>query len=427
MNKVLNINYEKIVLDNGLEVILSERKSIPLVSVNIWYKVGSANEQPTQTGFAHLFEHMMFQGSEHVKKEEHFKLIQSVGGTLNASTSTDRTNYFETLPSNNLELALWLESDRMGYFLPALTEEKLQNQKEVVLNERLQRYDNQPYGLAWEILFKNLFPENHPYSWTTIGSKEHIKNFKIEQVRDFFRKYYAPNNATMVICGEFDLNEAIDLTKRYFQDILPYENIPVKEVSEDHILDKNIQLKHYDKVQISKVYIGIPTVKIYTREDSLLHMLANILTGSKNSRLFRELVFKKQIAQDISSFHYSGKFGGAFIIVATAQPNISAEELSFEIKNEITNFLKDKITDEEMIRTKNAIKSSFIYSLQNISSLADQLNNYNFYLGEPNYFQEDLNRFETAEKEEIMETAREYLTKNMVELFILPEQKKWEI
>jgi len=422
MESVLNIPYEKFKLNNGLEVILVERKGIPLTAVNIWYRVGSANEKPTRTGFAHLFEHMMFQGSKHVKKEEHFKFIYEAGGKLNASTSYDRTNYYETLPSNNLELALWLESDRMGWLLPALTQKKLENQKEVVMNERLQRYDNQPYGLAWEILFKNLFPKNHPYSWSTIGSLEHIKKFNLEQVKDFFKKYYAPNNATLVICGDVGVKKGLELVRKYFENIPPYKNIPRKRIPSDYELDEDILIKHYDKVQIPKVYFGFPTVKIYSAEDSLLHMASNILTGAKNTRLYKKLVFEKQIAQDVSSFHYSGKYGGGFFIVATAQPHVSAEELAEAMKIEIDNFLKSQISKDELVKTKNSIKSSFIYSLQNISSLADQINNYNFYLNDPNYFEKDLSRFESATAEEILNTAKKYLNKPMVELFILPER-----
>ena len=199
MSELLEIKYEKFVLENGLEVVLYQNLSFPTVAVNIWYKVGSANEHPSKTGFAHLFEHMMFQGSLNVEKEMHFKYIQEAGGSLNGSTSMDRTNYYETLPADSLELALWLESDRMGYLLPALTEEKLENQKSVVMNERRQNYDNQPYGLAWEILFSNLFPENHPYHWPTIGWMKDIEQFEMSDVKKFFENFYSPNNKSGMI------------------------------------------------------------------------------------------------------------------------------------------------------------------------------------------------------------------------------------
>ena len=206
---LLNIDYEKYSLKNGLNVILYQKKDLPVIAVNIWYKVGSANEVKGKTGIAHLFEHMMFQGSKHVAKEKHFNFIQEAGGTLNASTSFDRTNYYEKLPSNYLELALWLESDRMGFFLPALDEIKLENQREVVSNERLQRYDNQPYGLAWETIITNLFPKNHPYSWPTIGFMNDIKSYTLNDVSNFFKSYYSPSNATLVIAGDFETDKTV--------------------------------------------------------------------------------------------------------------------------------------------------------------------------------------------------------------------------
>ena len=219
----LNLNCHKGKLKNGLQYILYPDKTVPPVSVNIWYKVGSGYEVKGKTGLAHLFEHMMFQGSENVAKEMHFRYIQEAGGTLNGSTSTDRTNYYEKLPANSLELALWLESDRMGYFLPALTNEKLENQKDVVKNERLERYDNQPYGLAWELINKNLYPDTHPYSWPTIGFLKDIESYSIEDVRNFFKKYYSPDNACLVIAGDFEIQSTIDLIEKYFSSIPNFE------------------------------------------------------------------------------------------------------------------------------------------------------------------------------------------------------------
>ncbi|MCK5457570.1 MAG: insulinase family protein, partial [Melioribacteraceae bacterium] len=211
MNDILNIKYEKYILDNGLEVVLYQDKSLPIVSVNLWYKVGSANETNGKTGFAHLFEHMMFQGSKNVPKEKHFNYIEEAGGNLNGSTSFDRTNYYETHPSNSLELALWLESDRMGFLLEALTQEKLDNQKDVVMNERRQRFDNQPYGLSWELIFSSLFPENHPYHWPTIGWMKDIEKFELTDVSQFFKTYYSPNNASLVVGGDIEYDSALEL------------------------------------------------------------------------------------------------------------------------------------------------------------------------------------------------------------------------
>jgi len=220
MNKEpLKIDYEKYQLENGLEVILFQDLSLPTVAINIWYRVGSANEKPGKTGFAHLFEHMMFQGSENVPKEGHFKYIQEAGGNLNGSTSIDRTNYYESVPANYLDLVLWLESDRMGYLLPSLTQEKLTNQKDVVMNERRQRYENQPYGLSWERIFSNLFTSDHPYHWPTIGWMKDIEQFELDDVRNFFKTYYSPSNASLVLGGNFDKANAKNLIEKYFSEI----------------------------------------------------------------------------------------------------------------------------------------------------------------------------------------------------------------
>ena len=216
--ELLNILYEKYALPNGLEIILHNNNSLPIVAINLWYRVGSANERIGKTGLAHLFEHMMFQGSENVPKEMHFKYIQEAGGTLNGSTNFDRTNYFEKVPSNYLELALWLESDRMGLLLPALTQEKLNNQLDVVRNERLERYENQPYGLAWETLISNLYPKDHPYSWPTIGFMPDI-SYQLDEVKSFFKTYYSPSNATLVVAGNFDKSRTKELIEKYFGEI----------------------------------------------------------------------------------------------------------------------------------------------------------------------------------------------------------------
>ena len=243
----------------------------------------------------------MFQGSENVAKEMHFRYIQEAGGTLNGSTSTDKTNYYEKLPSNYLELALWLESDRMGYFLPALTQEKLDNQKDVVKNERLERYDNQPYGLAWELINTNLYPENHPYSWSTIGFLKDIESYTLDDVKYFFEKYYSPNNACLVVAGDFEKDNATQLIEKYFGLIQPFESNHKPEANK-LILKKNILVEHKDNVQLDRIYLAWPSDLIFGKDDSSLEVAADILTGSKNSRLYKKLVFDLQIAQDVSAF-----------------------------------------------------------------------------------------------------------------------------
>ncbi|MDZ7765134.1 MAG: pitrilysin family protein [Melioribacteraceae bacterium] len=420
-NNILNIDYKKEILDNGLEVVLYKESSLPLVSVNLWYKVGSANEKPGKTGFAHLFEHMMFQGSQNIPKEMHFKYVQEAGGTLNGSTSLDRTNYYETLPSSSLELALWLESDRMGFLLPSLTEAKLKNQKDVVMNERRQRYDNQPYGLAWEKLLSNLFNHGHPYSWPTIGWMEDIEKFNLDDVKKFFQTYYVPNNASLVIAGDIEYSETFELVKKYFDDIPRGSEIPQIEFN-NHQLKSNRIIEMEDDVHLPRIYIAWQSEKMYQSYDAALDVLSEILSESKNSRLYKTLLFDKQIAQDVSTFQYSAKQTGMFILIATAKPNVKLEELRSSIFSEINNIIAKGITDEEMMRAINGIKSSYIYSLQKQAVLADQLNNYNCNLGEPNSFIFDIERYESVTKDLVCDAAEKFLLQPNVELRITPKK-----
>jgi zinc protease len=417
---LLNIKYTRYTLANGLNVILYEDKSLPLVSVNIWYKVGSGNEREGKTGLAHLFEHMMFQGSENVPKEMHFRFIQEVGGSLNGSTNTDRTNYYEKVPSNYLELVLWLESDRLGYLLPSLTEDKLKNQIDVVRNERLERYENQPYGLAWETILSSLYPKDHPYSWPTIGFMPDI-NYKLEEVKDFFRSYYSPSNATMVIAGDFD-SSTKNLVEKYFGEI-ESNMIPSLPVFTNTELEKNILLERKENVQLGRIYFAWHTEPAFGQYDASLEVLADILSGSKNSRLYKNLVFDKELAQDVTAYQHSGKFGGTFIIIATAKQGIDLNIIKDEILNELKYVESNGVTEKELLRSKNGIKSGFVHSLQNIDSLANQLNYYSFYLNEPNSFTFDLKRYEDISSSHIKDALKIYLTKPFVELKILPEKK----
>jgi zinc protease len=422
MNKILNVEYEKFKLKNGLEVILHVRNSLPIVSVNLWYKVGSANEVEGKTGFAHLFEHMMFQGSENVPKEKHFKYIQEAGGSLNGSTSVDRTNYYNTVPSNSLELVLWLESDRMGYLLPALTEEKLRNQKDVVMNERRQRYENQPYGMAWENVFANLYDKDHPYHWPTIGWMKDIEEFKLEDVIDFFERYYSPQNASLVIAGDIKIDGTKALVEKYFADI-PNRKSFLTPQPQKVLLEENKFVELKDDVQLPRIYLAWHSDKLYGEDDAKLDVLSDVLSGSKNSRLYKSLVFDKQIAQDVFSFQYSAKINGSFLIVATAKPDVQLETLKENIFSEIDKLIKDGVAEKEISRSKNGIKSSFIFSLQNIETFANHLNNYNCNLAEPNSFIYDLSRYDKIGVEEIKNCADKYLTKPFVELHINPKEK----
>lgn len=418
----LDITYTKYNLINGLEVILHQNRSLPLTAVNIWYKVGSSNEVKGKTGIAHLFEHMMFQGSQNVPKEMHFRYIQEAGGSLNGSTSFDRTNYFEKLPSNFLELALWLESDRMGYFLPALTQDKLNNQKDVVKNERLERYDNQPYGLAWEILISSLYPEGHPYSWSTIGSLTDISNYSMEDVTSFFKKFYSPSNACLVIAGDFDLNQSKDLIEKYFGEIVPEASADSPDSSLPP-LNKNIFIERKEDVALDRIYLAWHSDCIYGQDDGTLDILSDILTGSKGSRLYKKLVIEKEIAQDVTAYQFSGKYAGHFMFIATAKPGVKLDSLKAEILNELDKIKKKGIEKKELVKSINGVKSNYIYSIQNIDTIADQLNSYNFYLNEPNSFMYDLRRYETVTNDHIKESINKYFSNPFVELRILSNSK----
>lgn len=418
---LLNIPYIRYSLPNGLEVIHHNIKNVPLVAFNIWYKVGSANEVRGKTGLAHLFEHMMFQGSKNIPKEMHFRYIQEAGGTLNASTSFDRTNFFEKVPSNELELPLWLESDRMGFFHDSLDQEKLDNQKSVVLNERLERYDNQPYGLAWEKLVSNLYPEEHPYNWPTIGFYNDIKSYTMEDVRSFFQKYYSPANSTIVIAGNIDVNKTKLLIEKYFGEIRNNGTSP-EILADDPHLAENKMIVFEDNVNLERIYLAWHSPKAFSEDDSTMDILADVLTGSKNARLTRKLVYELEIAQDVNAMQFSGKYGGHFMIVATAKPGKSLDEIKNIIFDEISLLAEKNISTQELERSKNVIASNFIYSLQNIDTIADLMNLYNFYLSEPNSFNFDLNRYTILNEENIRLAAQKYLLKNFVELKIVPRR-----
>ncbi len=375
-----------------------------------------------KTGLAHLFEHMMFQGSKNVPKEMHFRYIQEAGGSLNASTSFDRTNYFEKLPSNDLELALWLESDRMGLFLDALDQVKLDNQKSVVLNERLERYDNQPYGLAWEKILNNLYPPGHAYNWPTIGYYKDIESYTLDDVQAFFKKYYSPLNSTIIVAGNFEVDKAKSLIEKYFAEIKNGEEPPeVKSNTAELSETKSITFE--DKVNLERIYLAWHTQNAFDEDDAALDILSDIFSGSKNARLTRKLIYEMQIAQDVNSMQFSGKYGGHFMIVATAKPGKSLDDIKKIIFDEVSLLISKSISQSELQRSKNVIKSNFIYSLQNIDTVADLLNLYNFYLGEPNSFNFDLSRYNNVDELKIQQIAKKYLQRNFVELRIVPEKQ----
>jgi zinc protease len=310
----------------------------------------------------------------------------------------------------------------MGNFLPALTQEKLDNQISVVKNERLERYDNQPYGLAWELIVSNLFPENHPYSWPTIGFLTDITGYTLEDVTDFFKTYYSPSNASLALAGNFEAEKAKDSIEKYFGDIK--FNGAVKPLNvKQPALEKSTLITHKDNVQLERLYLAWHSDIAYGKDDAALDIVSDLLSGSKSSRLYKNLVFEKEIAQDVTAYQFSGKFGGFFAVIATAKPGISLDTLKDEIFREIETLKRDGVKEKELLRSINGIKSNFIYSMQNLDFIADQINSYNFFLGEPNSFNFDLKRFEEIDNEKVKQVTGSYLSKPYVELHITPQKE----
>src|SRR5687768_3981811 len=315
--------YEKYTLPNGLTVILHEDRSVPLVTVNTWYHVGSGDELPGRTGFAHLFEHIMFMGSQNVPVGAFDVWLESAGASNNGSTTTDRTNYYEDVPSNALPLALWLEADRMGWLLPTMDQGKLDLQRDVVKNERRQSYDNQPYGRAYETLLAAVYPAGHPYSWPTIGSMTDLSAAALDDVKNFFRTYYAPNNATLSIAGDFDPDSVRAWVNRYFSGIPRGPQMPARPTVPQVNIPRDTFLVLEDKVQLPRVYNVWHSVRMFHEDDARLDMVAYVLAGDKNSRLYKRLVYDLQIAQDVTAFQNGTRLDGMFLISVTPKPGQS--------------------------------------------------------------------------------------------------------
>jgi len=406
------IKFEKYTLANGLVVILSEDHRLPLVSTNIWYHVGPANELPGRTGFAHLFEHMMFEGSKHVRGNGHIRFLEAAGASdLNGTTDFDRTNYFETLPSNQLELALWLESDRMGYLPDRLDQASLTNQQDVVRNERRQSIENSPYGIVEEAIFHKLFPIGHPYYADVMGSHADIQAAKIEDVRNFFKLYYAPNNASLAIVGDFDPAKAKQLVEKYFGALKRGAAVPKIAAVTPPITAERRAVIH-DQVELPRVYEAWLTSPIFKPGDALADLSSDILGGGKSSRLYRKLVYEKQIALDVTASQNSLILGSVFEIAVTARPGHTPEEIEKAIDEELAAFRKDGPTPAELKRAQNGVETRTIQGLQRLGGfggIADRLNEYNHYLGTPDYLQQDLARYQNATVESIRAFAQEQL------------------
>ena len=406
------IKFEKYTLANGLVVILSEDHRLPLVSTNIWYHVGPANEIAGRTGFAHLFEHMMFEGSKHVPANAHIRFLEAAGASdLNGTTDFDRTNYFETLPSNQLELALWLESDRMGYLPDKLDQASLTNQQDVVRNERRQNIENSPYGIVEEGVFHLLFPKSHPYHADVMGSHADIQAAKLEDVRNFFKLYYAPNNASLAIVGDFDPAQAKQWVEKYFGPLKRGTPVPKIAAVTPPIATERRAVIH-DQVELSRLYVAWLTPPIFKPGDSDADLASDILGGGKSSRLYKKLVYDKQIALDVSASQQSLTLGSVFEIVVTARPGHTAAEMEKAVDEELAAFRKNGPTQVELDRARNGIETEMIQGLERLGGfggVADRLNQYNHYLGNPDYFRQDVHRYEVETTDSVRTFAQEKL------------------
>jgi len=410
--KLPTIPFEKYKLKNGLEVILSENHTLPLVSVNLWYHVGPANEKAGRTGFAHLFEHMMFEGSQHVGGKAHFSYLEAAGATdINGTTNFDRTNYYETVPSNQLELALWLESDRMGYLLGTLDIEKLANQRDVVRNERRQSVENAPYGLAEEALVHLSLPKSHPYYAEVIGSHADVEAAKLEDVREFFQQYYTPNNATMAIVGDFDKTAIKTLVEKYFGSIPAGPAVPRIDVTTPPITSER-RATVTDQVELPRVYMGWITPPVFSAGDAECNFYSQILGGGKSSRLYKSLVYEKQIAQDVSTSMEETKLGSLFELITTAKPGVKPEDLEKAIDEVITKLAADGPTGAEVERARNLTETALVRGLQRTNGVANRLNYYNQFLGTADYFAKDIARFDAVKPADVQRVAQTVFKKD---------------
>jgi zinc protease len=405
----VNIPFTKHTLANGLDVLLHEDRSCPIVAVNIWYHVGSKNETPGHTGFAHLFEHLMFEGSEH-HDSGFFQPLQAAGASLNGSTSADRTNYWEVVPSGALELALWMESDRMGYLLPALTQQKFTNQRDVVLNERRQNYENRPYGLASMAMLAALFPPDHPYHWTTIGEVADLEAAKLDEVQQFFRRYYHPANASISLAGDIDSEAALALVRAYFEPI--EAGALVQPVRATAAIDGERRILLEDRVELPRLYLAWLTPPMFEAGDADLDLATDLLANGKTSRLYKRLVYEERIATDVSASQNSREIAGFVQLAATAAPGHTLGELERVIMGEIARLAAEGPTIDELARGRVHSETQFVLRLQTVGGFggkSDQLNAYNVLLGDPDYFERDLARYQQASAQSLQDAVARYL------------------
>src|SRR5262245_45022652 len=423
----VKLEFEKYTLPNGLEVILHRDPRLPIAAVNLWYHVGPANETAGRTGFAHLFEHMMFQASGHVGSDQYFKLLEGAGASfINGTTDFDRTNYMEDVPANQLELALWLESDRMGFLLDRLDQHMLSNQQDVVRNERRQSVENAPYGIVEDALIQNLYPAGHPYHGNVIGSHADIQDAKLADVRDFFTRYYCPNNASLAIVGDIDIEKTKALVEKYFASIPKGADVPKLNVTTPPITSEK-RLVVTDKVELPRIYIGWITSPIFQPGDAEAQVAAQILGGGKASRLYKSMVYEQKVAQSVTTTQQGLTLGSLFELVATAKPGHTAEEMEAMVDSELTRLATEGPTEQELSSAKNAIWSGIIMSLERLGAfggVANRLNLYNHHLKDPDYLNKDLAQIGAVTADGVKRFAADQLAKNKrVVVYGVPGEK----
>ena len=421
----IEVAYTQFSLSNGLRVILHEDHSVPMVTVNMWYHVGSARERTGRTGFAHLFEHLMFMGSGHVKPGEFDQWLEAAGGDNNGSTENDRTNYWINVPANSLELALFLESDRMGYLLDTMPPKTVDAQRDVVKNERRQSVENRPYGTADVVLGEMLYPKGHPYHWPVIGYMEDLTAASYDDVVSFFKQYYAPSNASLVVAGDLDLAQTRRMIEKWFGDVKAGpapEPIAIPGVTLAGVQKKTIT----DRVQLPRLYLAWLTPRHFEPGDAALDMVAAVLAGGKNSRLYKRLVYDMQIAQDVSAFQASQSLSSAFQIVATPRPGHTVAELQKVIDEEIQKLQREAPTARELERSVNQVEASFFDRMERVGGFggkADQLNAYYTATGDADWFNEDLARYRALSVGDVSAAAARFLPLDTrVELIVEPEK-----
>jgi len=421
------VPYTQFTLPNGLDVILHEDHSVPLVAVSAWYHVGSAREKPGRTGFAHLFEHIMFEGSGHVAEGDFDNWLEAAGGDNNGSTDNDRTNYWETVPSNALELALFLESDRMGYLLDAMSPQKVDGQRDVVKNERRQSYENRPYGMALLKLPEELFPPNHPYHWPVIGSMEDLTAASYDDVVQFFKSWYCPNNTSLVVSGDIDPAEARRLVDKWFSDVLRGAPVPPIAVPPAVLTSEKRQTLE-DHVQLPRLYLAWLSPQLFAPGDEAMNVLSHVLASGKNSRLYKRLVYDLQIAQDVSASQNAGPLGSAFVLIVTAREGHGLTEIEKVVSEELAKVKQDPPAPRELERAVNQIEAAFYSGMERVGGFggkADQLNAYEFYAGRPDYFAEDLARYTSLDPKDVQAAANRYLRDDArLVLSVVPQGKK---